>query len=95
VGFVPAEGGGELGQHELVLPADVACGLFGFAEVAEPHERGGPAAEYRQGVLAQVAEHQGQRHPAALARIGQAFQVRPGELIGPGDDHRRGRGGAA
>jgi hypothetical protein len=64
--------------------------------VAEPHECRGSAADQAGRVVAQVPEHERKRDAAPLARIRQALGVPPGELVGPGDDHRghrRGRGG--
>ena len=66
--LVPARCRGQLGEHEFVLPANVAGGLLGFGVVAQPHERGTAAPEHVQGVLAQVPEHHGERHAAPFAR---------------------------
>src|SRR5262249_7640028 len=92
VGLVAAQGGGELGEHELVLAADQVGRGGGFFVVAQPHERGHAAASEFGGGLAQVPEQQGQRDRAPLARVGEPFQVWAGDLIGPGDDHRGGGG---
>jgi hypothetical protein len=59
--------------------------------VAQPHERGGAAAEHAQAGVAQMAEQQRQRNSAPLARTGQPLQVRPGNLIRTHDDDGRGR----
>ena len=78
-----------------MVAADERGGLLGLVVVAEPHERGrGRAADQGGGVVAQVPEQQGQRDAAPLARVGEGFEVAAGDLVGAGDDDRRGGRGA-
>jgi hypothetical protein len=93
VGLIAAQGGGELGEHELVLAADQVGGGSGFLVVAQAHELGCAAAGELGRGLAHVTEQQGERDPTPIAGVGEPFQVRTADLIGAGDDHRR--GGAA
>ena len=72
-----------------MLPAaDVGRGLLGFCVVAETHECGGAAADHARRVLAQVPEQQRDRRPAQVARFRETLEVAPGDLVGPGDEHR-------
>ena len=62
--------------------------MLGFCVVAETHERGGAAADHARRVLAQVPEQQRDRRPAQVARFRETLEVAPGDLVGPGDEHR-------
>ena len=85
--MLAAHGGGQPGQDERVVPADERSGLLGLVVVAEPHERGGAAADHGDRVVAQVPEQQRQRDAALLTCVGQPFQVVAGDLVGGGDHH--------